>query len=94
MILKTTVVSQGSRRTSLFPSILVKIPMLHRLVLIFLLVCGADWSYYLICYVFVKDDTRLINHDEWNINLNVDDDTDYFHDDTDGLLNDQFRDVT
>ncbi|KAH0685856.1 hypothetical protein KY285_016411 [Solanum tuberosum] len=37
--------------------------------------------------------TRWINHGEWDINLNVDDEMDYSRDDIDGLLNDQFRDV-
>ncbi|WMV24439.1 hypothetical protein MTR67_017824 [Solanum verrucosum] len=37
--------------------------------------------------------TRWINHGEWDINLNVDDDMDYSRDDIDGLLNDQLRDV-
>ncbi|KAG5631873.1 hypothetical protein H5410_003590 [Solanum commersonii] len=47
----------------------------------------------LICYEFVKGYTRKINHGEWDIKLNADDDMDYSHDDIDGLLNDQFRDV-
>ncbi|KAH0701906.1 hypothetical protein KY285_016184 [Solanum tuberosum] len=36
---------------------------------------------------------NVINHGEWDVNLNVDDDMDYSRDDIDGLLNDQFRDV-
>ncbi|KAG5588091.1 hypothetical protein H5410_048525 [Solanum commersonii] len=36
---------------------------------------------------------RWINHGEWDIKLNVDDDIDCSRDDIDGLLNDQFRDV-
>ncbi|KAH0688879.1 hypothetical protein KY289_016237 [Solanum tuberosum] len=48
---------------------------------------------HLICYGFVKGYTRWINHEEWDIKLNVDNDMDYSRDDIDGLLNDQFRDV-
>uniref|UniRef100_M1E014 Transposon protein, CACTA, En/Spm sub-class n=1 Tax=Solanum tuberosum TaxID=4113 RepID=M1E014_SOLTU len=61
--------------------------------------CNICWTRrnvvydHLICYGFVKGYTRWINHGEWDIKLNVDDDMDYSHDDIDGLLNDQFRDV-
>ena len=49
---------------------------------------------HLICHGLVKGYyTRWINHEEWDIKLNVDDDMDYSCDDIDGLLNDQFRDV-
>ena len=48
---------------------------------------------HLIFYEFVKDYTRWINHGEWDIKFNVDDDMDYSCDYIDGLLNDQFRDV-
>ena len=48
---------------------------------------------HLIFHGFVKGYTRWINHGEWDIKLNVDDDMDYLCDDIDGLLNDQFRDV-
>ncbi|KAH0781461.1 hypothetical protein KY290_001059 [Solanum tuberosum] len=37
--------------------------------------------------------TTWINHGEWDVKLNVDDDMDYSRDDIEGLLNDQFRDV-
>ncbi|KAH0784184.1 hypothetical protein KY290_003782 [Solanum tuberosum] len=61
--------------------------------------CNIRWTQrnvvydHLICYGFVKGYTRWINHGEWDIKLNVDDDMDYSRDDIDGLLNDQFRDV-
>ncbi|WMV18167.1 hypothetical protein MTR67_011552 [Solanum verrucosum] len=61
--------------------------------------CNIRWTRrnvvydHLICYGFVKGYTRWINHGEWDIKLNVDDDMDYSRDDIDGLLNDQFRDV-
>ncbi|WMV58746.1 hypothetical protein MTR67_052131 [Solanum verrucosum] len=61
--------------------------------------CNFRWTRtnvvydHLICYGFVKGYTRWINHEEWDIKLNVDDDMDYSRDDIDGLLNDQFRDV-
>ncbi|KAH0714949.1 hypothetical protein KY284_007854 [Solanum tuberosum] len=61
--------------------------------------CNIRWTRknvvydHLICYGFVKGYIRWINHGEWDINLNVDDDMDYSCDDIDGLLNDQFRDV-
>ena len=48
---------------------------------------------HLLCHGFIKGYTRWINHEEWDIKLNVDDDMDYSCDDIDGLLNDQFRDV-
>ena len=48
---------------------------------------------HLICHGFIKGYTRWIKHGEWDIKLNVDDDMDYSHDDIDGLLNDQFRNV-
>ena len=48
---------------------------------------------HLICYGLVKGYTRLINHGEWDIKLNVEDDMYCSRDDIDGLLNDQFRDV-
>ena len=41
----------------------------------------------LIFYGFVKCYTRWINHGEWDIKLNVDDDMDCFHDDINDLLN-------
>lgn len=40
----------------------------------------------LIVYGFVKGYTRWINHGEWDIKLNVDDDMDCSRDDIDGLL--------
>ncbi|XP_069148013.1 uncharacterized protein [Solanum lycopersicum] len=49
--------------------------------------------------IFFKDSwslsgyTRWINHGEWDIKLNVEDDMDCSRDDIDGLLNDQFRDA-
>ncbi|KAK6784471.1 hypothetical protein RDI58_017926 [Solanum bulbocastanum] len=61
--------------------------------------CNIRWTRrnvvydHLICYGFVKGYTRWINHGEWDIKLNVDNDMDYSRDDIDGLLNDQFRDV-
>ncbi|KAH0652742.1 hypothetical protein KY289_030420 [Solanum tuberosum] len=61
--------------------------------------CNIRWTRrnvvydHLICYGFVKGYTRWINHGEWDIKLNVDDDMDYSRNDIDGLLNDQFRDV-
>ncbi|KAH0728079.1 hypothetical protein KY284_003944 [Solanum tuberosum] len=61
--------------------------------------CNIRWTRrnvvydHLICYGFVKGYTRWINHGEWDIKLNVNDDMDYSRDDIDGLLNDQFRDV-
>ena len=48
---------------------------------------------HLICYGFVKGYTRWINHGEWDMKLNVEDDMDCSRDVIDGLLNDQFRDV-
>ena len=38
---------------------------------------------YLICYVFVKRYTILINHGQWDVELNVDDYMNYLHDDID-----------
>ena len=42
---------------------------------------------HLICHGFIKGYTRWINHGEWDIKLNVDDDMDYSCDDINGLLN-------
>ncbi|XP_069149593.1 uncharacterized protein [Solanum lycopersicum] len=61
--------------------------------------CNIRWTRrnvvydHLIFYGFVKGYTRWINHGEWDIKLNVEDDMDCSRDDIDGLLNDQFRDV-
>ncbi|WMV49767.1 hypothetical protein MTR67_043152 [Solanum verrucosum] len=56
--------------------------------------CNIRWTRRnVICYGFVKGNTRWINHGEWDIKLNVNDDMDYSRDVIDGLLNDQFRDV-
>ena len=48
---------------------------------------------HLICYGFVKGYTRQINHRDWDIKLNVDDDMNYSRYDIDEFLNDQIRDV-
>ena len=48
---------------------------------------------HLTAYGFVKGYTRWINHGKWYIEFNIDDDMDCSHDDINGLLNDQFRDV-
>ncbi len=48
---------------------------------------------HLICYGTVKLYTTWINHGEWYIMLNVDDNMNYTHDDIYGLLIDPFRDV-
>ena len=59
--------------------------------------CNILWNQrnvvydHLIFHGFVKGYTRWINHGEWDIKLNVDDDKDYSCDYIDGLLNDQFR---
>ncbi|XP_049345424.1 uncharacterized protein LOC125809936 [Solanum verrucosum] len=61
--------------------------------------CNICWTRkkvvydHLIGYGFVKGYTRWINHGEWDIKLNVDNDMDCSHEDINGLLNDQFRDV-
>ena len=60
--------------------------------------CNIHWTRrnevydHLICYGFIKGYTQLINHKEWDIKLNVDDDINYSPDDIDGQFIDQFRD--
>ncbi|XP_060200861.1 uncharacterized protein LOC132629147 [Lycium barbarum] len=61
--------------------------------------CNIPWCRrgvvynHLICYGFVKGYSRWINHGEWDFPMEVDDEVNLY-DDIDGLLNDQFRDVT
>ncbi|XP_060215394.1 uncharacterized protein LOC132642147 [Lycium barbarum] len=61
--------------------------------------CNIPWCRrgvvynHLICYGFVKGYSRWINHGEWDFPMKGDDEVNLY-DDIDGLLNDQFRDVT
>lgn len=49
---------------------------------------------HLICYIFVQDCIKWINHGEWDIDLNVNDYMDYSRDYIYGFMNDQFRNIS